>query len=109
MACFVDAPLMTRSIFTPLISSSMRPSSNACLTLTASFRASRARLRFDEDGEDEETNSEYGFELDEGVEGEVDDIASGTASRSASASSFAAVAIIEHLRHTQSVSTSNLV
>lgn len=48
--CFVDALLNTFSSLTPLMSSSIRPSSNAALTRANNFRLSRARFFFDDVG-----------------------------------------------------------
>lgn len=50
MDCFVEAVLKIFSNLTPLMSSSNRPSSIAALTLASSFRLSRARLFFEDDG-----------------------------------------------------------
>lgn len=48
--CFVDALLNTFSSFTPLISSSIRPSSRAAFTRANSFLLSRARFFFEDVG-----------------------------------------------------------
>jgi hypothetical protein len=85
IACFVDARLKTRVTFTPLMSSSIRPSLSADSTRAASLRAS---LRFF-------------FRLLLGCRS--------AASRSTSAFSRASVADIEQRRQMQSVSTSIFV
>ena len=50
MDCLVDASLNTFSSFTPLMSSSILPSSNAAFTRSNSFLLSRARFFFDDEG-----------------------------------------------------------
>jgi hypothetical protein len=88
MACFVEARENTFSILTPLMSSSIRPSSSAVLRRVANRLASRTRFFFDCDTED---------------------LPASVLSRSASCSSRWRVARIEHLRQIQSVKISRRV
>lgn len=92
IACFVDTLLKTRSIFTPLSSSSTRPSFSAFSTLATSFLASRARRLRVADGFESASSS-----LPSDVSCE---------SRWASAARRRCVASSEHLRQMQSVRSS---